>query len=221
MQEAISGKQLNGAVRAHRIYEPEDGKRCNALVPDIRNGKKTALRLPGMWQRQSEFKKNLVLYEWATIVGELMRNAPDGKPYYPAAIYFEFENNGGAPVTDAPAVSRDVGLSYYTSLGSPKDYLRVPITAVTLTSTDETLFPGGNRLTFFAQTAGTAGVKNSLPFDAPSQSRVFGFALAATPDFGDSAQDKIFSRFYYSDTGDQLVKLTGSQIGVEWRIDLN
>lgn len=189
----------------------EPGQRRPRLVP---------LTLPGTWHFSRNFARNIILYEWATITGELLRNAPDRKPYHPAALYVEYENNGGADVSP-PTVARTEGGSYYEDLlSSPnRDYLRVPLTAATLTSTDEEKFPFGNRVTFFAQTSGVLGV-HGKEFSAAQQSRVYGAALIATPDFGDATQDLVFSRFYYGDADDQLVKLVGSQIGIEWRVNL-
>jgi hypothetical protein len=88
-----------------------------------------------------------------------------------------------------------------------------------LTSTDEDRFPFGNCVTTFAQTSGVTGV-NGKPFSAAQQSRVYGAALVAFPDFGDATQDLVFSRFYYSTASKQLVKLAGSEIGIEWRVNL-
>lgn len=160
------------------------------------------------------------MYDWATATGELLRNAPDRKNYHLGAMYLEFENNSGAAVV-APSFTRSGGISYYNDLISHAtiDYLRVPLTAVTLTSTDSTKFPGGNRITAFAQTQGVTGV-HGKPFNATQQSRVFGMALVVTPEFSDATQDLVFSRYYFDDTDDQLIKLVGSQIGVEWRLDL-
>jgi hypothetical protein len=189
----------------------EPGQRRPRLVPTI---------LPGTWHSSKDFERNLILYEWATVVGELLRNAPDRKPYYFGGMYIEFENNGGAAVSP-PTATRDEGGSYYEDLlvHATRDYLRVPLTALTLTSTDEDKFPFGNRVTAFAQTAGVAGVHGKT-FSAAQQSRIFGAALVAFPDFADATQDLVFSRFYYSSSDNQMVKLVGSEVGVEWRVNL-
>lgn len=206
-----------GEVRAHRV---SDRQLVSTYVPNLLNGKLTKQRLLGCWSPQCDFQPNLVLYEWASIVGELLRNAPNRKLYHIGGMYLEFENNSGAAVSP-PTPVRDEGGSYYESLLThpTRDYLRLPATAVTLTSTNESLFPFGNRVTAFAQSEGVAGV-HGKEFSAAQQSRVYGVALAAYPDFSDATQDLLLSRFYYSDTDDQLVKLTGSQIGVEWRLNL-
>ena len=186
--------------------------------PGEKRPRLVAETLPGDWRYSKPFEPNLVLYEWAAIVGEMLRNAPDRKPYHPAALYIEFQNAAGAAVSP-PTVVRDEGGNYYEELlTSPdRDYLRVPMTAATLTSSDEDKYPLGNRVTYFAQTSGVTGVHGKT-FSAAQQSRVYGAALVATPDFGDATQDLIFSRFYYSDADNQMVKLVGSQIGIEWRV---
>ena len=117
------------------------------------------------------------------------------------------------------AFDRDGGADYYAGLAvsATRDYLRVPMTAIDFTSTDETNFPGGNKLTFFGRSDGVVGV-NGKAFTSAAQSRVYGGALVTYPDFGDATQDLFFSRFYWSDTSKQIVKATGSQVGLEWPI---
>ena len=158
---------------------------------------------------------NDTLYGWATVVGQLLTGAPDGKPYKIGAMYFEFENNGGAAVT-APSFTRSDGLSYYSGLSvhATRDYLRVPLIAATLASSDESLFPGGNVTTYYAQTAGTVGVHGKA-FNSGVQSRVFGAALVSTPEFSDASQDIVYSRLYFP-TAEQLIKLAGSQLSISW-----
>lgn len=212
-----------GEMRCCQITKPKTVSTRVANLQRVPGQKRPRLvseTLPGWWDFQRDFDRNLILYEWATVVGELLRNAPDRKPYYPAALYVEFENNGGVAVSP-PVASRDEGGSYYEDLlaHATRDYLRVPLTVTTLTSTDEDKFPFGNRVTFFGQTSGVAGV-HGKEFSASQQSRVYGAALVATPDFADATQDLVFSRFYYSNSDNQMVKLVGSQIGIEWRVNL-
>ncbi len=158
---------------------------------------------------------NDILYGWASVVGQLLTGAPDGKPYKIGAMYIEFENNGGVAVS-APSFTRADGLDYYSglSVSSVRDYLRVPLIAATLSSSDETNFPGGNVTTFYAQTAGTAGVHGKA-FNDSVQSRVYGAALVATPEFSDASQDIVYSRLYFP-SAEQLIKLIGSQLAVSW-----
>jgi hypothetical protein len=160
------------------------------------------------------------MYDWATVAGELLRGAPDSKPYKIGGMFFEFENNSGAAVSP-PSFDRNDGMSYYNGLlTSPnRDYLRVPLVASSLNSSDVALFPGGNQLGFFAQTEGVTGVHGKT-FSSAVQSRIFGGALVTFPDFGDATQDLVFSRFYFTETDEQLIKLVGSQIGFSWSVTL-
>ena len=177
---------------------------------------RTGLILPGTWEWGRLRQSNLVLYSWAKIVAELLR----GNEYPLNYVYIEFENNGGAAVT-APAYDRSGGREYYDGLDvdATRDYLRVPLTATALTSSDEELFPDGNLLTVYAQTAGTAGVHGKAFSDGVS-SRVFGGAVVSAPVASDPTQDVIFSRFYFV-SASQLIKQAGSQITMNWALTLN
>lgn len=203
-----------GEVRGH--YVTDTG--CFA-VPNIQNGRASRLSLPG-WRPVTQFRHNLIAYDWGAILGELLRGAPDAKNYSFGGMYLEFENNGGAAVTP-PSPSRGGNHDYYASLASSatRDYLRVPVVARTLDSTDELLYPRGNRISVFAQSSGSVGV-HGKPFSVAASSRVYGGSLVAFPDIEDASQDLIFSRFYYENADDQLIKLLGAEIGIEWRIKL-
>lgn len=176
--------------------------------------------LPGGWHSPTDWQPNLMPKSYAGAICELLRRAPDGKQYGIAAMYLEFENNGGAAVSP-PSLDRDTGgdLTYFDSLGdsATRDFLRVPLSGVLLDSSDETLFPRGNRLTYFAQTSGIAGV-HGKPFSAAQQSRVYGGCLVATPEPADRSQDIIVHRFYFTDAAKQLIKLDNQQIGLEWPV---
>ena len=203
---------VSGSVRGHLVY-PMPVRAFDPLTAKRR-------RQQRWWVPQGDFEHNEVMYDWATIVGELLRGAPDGKPYKLGGMYIEFENNGGAPVYP-PSFDRDDGVAYYNGLSASatRDYLRVPMTVIDLDTTDVSNFPGGNRVTCFARTDGVTGVHGKTFSNAVS-SRVFGAALVAFPAFGDATQDLVFSRFYWSNTDNQIVKATGSQIGLEWPITL-
>lgn len=173
------------------------------------------------WQKICNFKHNEVLYEWGAIVGNLLLRK--GLNYGIAGMYIEFENVA-SPETEVTVPdfdrSTESGVEYYNglSVSSDRDYLRVPLIAGTLASDDEELYPNGNLVTFFAQTAGTEGVHGKA-FANGSNSKVFGAALAAFPAVGDPTQDLIFSRFYF-DPSEQITKLASSQIGLEWALSL-
>lgn len=178
-------------------------------------------RIYELGREKPPFQRNLVLYDWGTIAAELFRNSPDGKPRHVSAMYIEFENNGGAAVS-TPTPTRDGGKAYYDSLSghASRDYLRVPLVANALDASDADLFPGGNRVTFFAQAQGAAGVHGKA-FSAAQQSRVYGAALVATPSYGDASQDLVCSRIYFAASASQLIKAASTQIGVDWRVTFN
>jgi hypothetical protein len=92
---------------------------------------------PERWVFNRPFSKNIFLYDSATIVAQLLRNDPAGKQWHLGTMYIEFENNGGAIVA-VPTPSRDEGKSYFDglALSSTRDYLRVPVIATKLESTD-------------------------------------------------------------------------------------
>lgn len=208
--------KASGSVYAYRVL-PE-----NTTAYDyVNSGETKRYVLPGTWLPQGGRTPNLVLYSAASIAGELLRGAPDGKPYRLAAAYIEFENNSGTPVSPPANTDRSAGLSYYAALQShaTRDYLRVPLTAAILDSTDEVKYPRGNRVTCFAETSGTAGVHGKA-FSSETQSRVYGGALVATPVYANASQDLVYSRFYFADTDSQLVQFSGSQIAVRWPIVL-
>lgn len=171
-----------------------------------------------LWVPASAWKRNLVLYDWGTIAAKLLLGDADFKL---GALYVEFANvaSPGDPVDD-PSYDRSGAAAYYAGLDSDptKDYLRVPIYATGLESSDEDLFPQGNVLRIYARTSGTVGV-HGKPFSAGDNSTVFGAALVATPDFADSEQDLVFSR-WYAEVADQMVKESNSQVAVEWELTL-
>lgn len=210
------GHYAAGEVFTYMVGDPPPAN-GRMVVHDITGRKIT---LPGWWPAAYDAQPNTIMYGWATLVAKLLQNAGslDGKSYHVGGMYIEYEVNGGA-VVSPPAFDRSGGISYYQGLSSSatRDYLRVPLTAAVLSSTDETRYPDGNQITFFAQTQGTVGV-NGLAFNDSVQSRVYGGALVAFPDSSDSSQDVVMSRFYYSNSDNQLIKAAGSQIGLEWPV---
>jgi len=173
-----------------------------------------------LWIPHGPGNSNTLLYDWATIVSELLRGTPDGLQYRISAFYIEFENNGGAEVTP-PVITRDGGISYYDSLLTDpnRDYQRVPIVGALMESTDLLLFPRGNKVTYSTQTSTetTAGV-HGKPFSDALSSRVYGGALVATPRFSDATLDLVFARFYFDDPDEQMIKLPGRQLGIKWPV---
>jgi len=157
-------------------------------------------------------------YDWGAIVGQLLRGAPDGRPYKLAAMYVEFENNGGIAVTP-PTIDRADGLQYYADLSGSahRDYIRVPMSYMQFDSTDPTLFPLGNRITCYAHTDGNVGV-HGKPFTSGASSRIYGGALVACPDYDTPASDIVMARLYWTASGDQIIKPVGRHVGLEWPV---
>ena len=174
---------------------------------------------PDQWPFRKPFSRNTFLYGSATILAELLRHDPSGRDWRIRTAYIEFENNGGAAVS-TPTVARDEGLTYFNDLADSltRDYLRVPVVATKLESSDEELYPGGNELTFFFETVGVEGV-HGKEFSSAQQSRVYGAALVASPSDSDESQDVVFSRVYYG-ASDQFIKASTTQIGLEYRLPL-
>ena len=181
----------------------------------------TGCRVPGEWTPKTRFRSNAVLYDWATIVGRLLTAGDNSMRI--AGMYLEYQNVGGPAVpVSAPSFSRYDGISYYQSLASSSnsDFLRVPLVSTSLVSSNTSMFPQGNVASFFAQTvAGNGTGVNGKPFNDTAISKVYGGALVAMPAANDWSQDLIFSRFYF-DTGSQQVKLSTSQLGLQWTLTL-
>lgn len=176
---------------------------------------------PRLWRLVTPWVPNLALKQWATIVGTLLL---EGRINYRiGAMYIEFANVASpgdtvaAPTFDRTPAS---AISYYNGLStsSNKDYLRVPITAGILDTTDVANCPTGDTPSWFAMTQGVEGV-HGKPFSNVNNSTVYGAALVATVDEADPTQDLVFSRFYLP-TNQQLLKLATSQIGLQWQVPL-
>lgn len=207
-----------GFVRIHHVSECLAVKSADALAKKLRWRTE---ELPNGWMPKTGWTHNDVLYEWGAIVGPLLLR--QGLNYGVSGMYIEFENTAspGDPV-DVPTVSRDAdqGVDYYNALvdSADRDYLRIPLIAGSLRSTDVVKFPIGNAPTFFAMTSGVEGV-HGKPFSYASNSVVFGGALVAFVDDSDPTQDLVFSRFYL-EVALQQAKLDTSQIGFEWQLRL-
>lgn len=167
-------------------------------------------------------QNNLVMYTWANAV---IQAAFIGDMRYKInAMYLEYYNvTNPSDTVSVPTYARSDGISYYSSLASPGDFLRVPLSSapsVTIQSGYESYFtaPLGNVASFFAQSSGTTGIKGRA-FANANNSKVFGVALVATPSWADYTQDVIFARSYFT-TGNQQLKSSGAQIGVTWTIPL-
>ena len=168
-------------------------------------------------------KPNQIQYSWGFIAAQCIGKG--NRNYRINSMYVEYENvaSPGDAVT-IPSYGRDEGREYYQdlALSANRDFLRVPLIiepTIGIESGFEDYFTDGvdgNKLTFFTQTQGTAGF-HSKPFNDGVNSKIFGVALVATPEFGDPTKDVVFSRTYF-DTADQTLKLASSQVGITWDI---
>ncbi len=186
--------------------------RLHDRLPRPRGRVRFGYSMGGVLLPATGWHKNLVLYDWATIVGNLLTLGSSA--YKIGGMYLEFENvaSPGDPVSP-PTVTRADGLSYYSGLeGSPdRDYLRVPLLSALL---------DGDQMTFVAQSQGTEGV-NGVAFGAASNSKLFGAALVAMPDEDDPTQDIVFSRFY-AEEADQIEKPdSAAQLTATWGLQLS
>lgn len=170
----------------------------------------------GVCRPVTNFKKNTIVYSWSDILSQLLAN---GNPKYRiSGMYLEFANvDNPGDIATVPTYDRTRDIDYYTSLADSDslDYLRVPITAVTIADKEELT---NNLLTFFAMSSGVVGI-HGKPFSAANNSVVYGGALVAMPEAGDATQDVIFSTMYLA-TDEQQAKDTNKQIGLEWQLEI-
>lgn len=171
---------------------------------------------------------NQIQYTWGFIAANCFgrRRQPDRPDYSISALYVEYENQNDPEeaVSIASSFSRGLGVSYYNDLISStnRDFLRVPLTiepAIGVATGYEEHLPvdqQGNKLTFFAQTAGVVGALGRA-FSHTANSKVFAASLVAAPVFGDRTKDVIFARTVFS-VGNQVTKEASSQIGITWDI---
>ncbi len=204
MREIIvpSKNLVQGRVRLHRL---------DVSLPALPHGIRPPWPTPGRTWDHNEW-----LYEWGSILGPLLQEGD--QTYRVSGMYLEYENVGDPDdVVTPPTVTRDAGRNYYNELISDpvRDYLRVPIIATTRDLLGAEIYSSaGTRLRWFAQSSGVVGTHGKEFSDAVN-SKVIGGALVAMVSEGDATQDIILSRFYAS-SGNQMVKLSNGQIGVEW-----
>lgn len=156
---------------------------------------------------------NIIPFQGADIMAKLLSG---DLTWAVGAMFFEFENTAGTPTVPSPA--RGENISYYLSdlaLEADKDYMRVPLVIPPGISSSDSAKYDGNQVTFFAITSGVQGVHGKT-FDHTVDSKVYGVALAATPDPDQYTQDRLFSRSY--DGFDPVPKEDGYQIGAQYVI---
>ena len=189
--DLVGPQNVRGRVRAHEVSDN------------------------GVWTPKTEFKSNLLLNQWATIVAKLLTTG-DAR-YRIGGMYLEFSNTAspGDPVSP-PAFDRSRDINYYNDLAgsSNRDYLRVPMTGNQLL-TDGADFKD-NEIVFFARSSGTTGVHGKA-FSDSVNSTIFGASLVAYVDNNDATRDLLLSSMYLK-VADQQQKLSTSQIGLEWQL---
>jgi hypothetical protein len=170
---------------------------------------------------------NQIQYSWGYLAAKQLgyKRQADRLDYNISALYIEFENQA-APELDISVApfARDIDIGYYNSLvdSSSRDFLRIPLSiepALSVSAGYEGNLPinqQGNQLTFFVQTAGTAGVYGKT-FSHLVNSKVFSAALVAAPVFSDRTKDVIFARTIFAPSN-QVTKEPSSQIGITWDV---
>lgn len=214
MRDAIKPQMARGEVRGHHVPDT-----FHAIVQSMLRETIPDSHRPPRWQARTNWNHNDILYEWGALVGRLLLR--QGLNYGIGGMYIEYANvaSPGDPVS-VPTVTRDAdqGVDYYNDLSDSADldYLRVPLIAGTIDSSDAVKFPKSNQLTFFAQTSGVEGV-HGKPFSDANNSVAYGGALVAFVDDSDYTQDLVLSRFYF-EVDEQMAKLATGQIGYEWKL---
>jgi hypothetical protein len=156
---------------------------------------------------------NIIPFQGADILAKALSGDVDFKL---GAMFFEFENTAGTPTPPDPA--RSEGIDYYLDdlpLTANRDYVRIPLVIPAgFTSSDDDNYDH-NQATFFAITSGNQGVHGES-FSQSSNSKVYGVALAATPEPTQYTSDRLFSRSYSG--FDPVPKEDGYQIGAQYLI---
>lgn len=225
--DRIQTPQVRGRIGLWKIHEPgrEGRKRCRA---ELLNGLDASLKFdwgPGGPRvvEPISFKSNQIQYEWGAIAAQCIGKG--NRNYRINALYIEFENViNPSDVVTVPTWGRDEGRDYYQDLAvsASRDFLRVPLsfepTIGIEAGFEDSFIAGvtGNKLTFYTQTQGTSGFHGKA-FTNAANSKVFGAALIATPEFADPTKDLIFARTYF-DGPDQTVKELSSQVGITWEM---
>ena len=207
-------------MAADKITAANSGVRGHITL--WRVDEKTGLRLPVGSQ------PNQIQYTWGFVAANCFgrRRQPDRPDYSISALYIEYENQADAeePVSVESSFPRDKGVTYYNDFAgsTSRDFIRIPITiepTIGVSAGYEANLPvdqQGNKLTFFAQTAGVVGVFGRQ-FSHTVNSKVFAAALVAAPAFNDRTKDVVFARTVFSEAN-QVTKEASSQIGITWDI---
>ena len=208
---------------------PTDKLNCNnscgvkGVVTVWRVDEATGLKVP------VGTKNNQIQVSWGHIAARQLgfRRQSDRDDYYISGMYIEYENQADPDVAViTTSFDRTLGRAYYSTLETSaiRGYMRVPMRlepamSVEVGSEGEAvLLEEGlsNKLTFFAQTAGSAETFGA-GFSHTLNSKAYAAALIAMPKPGDRASDIIFARLNFS-VDNQVSKEASSQIGLSWDV---
>jgi hypothetical protein len=163
--------------------------------------------------------------EWVDTWGAIAARAIalGDRTYKLSAMYVEFENvaSPGDAVT-VPTIDPADGIDYYLDLASSptRDFLRIPLDVSPVLSVvdgyDSIPDDEGNQVQLFATTQGVTGA-NGKTFSNGANSKIFGVALVATPEWGDRTRDIVFARSYF-EVADQQLKQPSSQHTLSYRL---
>ena len=156
-------------------------------------------------------KKNLVLYGAADVMARLVSGDNN---YAISHMYYSYTNTNSIP--PIPAINREDGLQYFTTLSGTNDWLRIPIlTSAKIDRYNEFNSPSpnnvytGNMATFVATSASHPSQTGERNLASPNNnyfsssgvngpSKITGVALAVSPDPYNKYKDIVFSRLALS-----------------------
>jgi hypothetical protein len=165
--------------------------------------------------------RNRLMADWAVVACSMFG---DGNANYRLrGFYVEFANlddpddTVSVPVDDA--IDATEGQSYYEGLSSSPnhDFLRVPISVSPEKFLESDATSWGvpfNGLRFQASTDGVVGV-HGKPFDLGHNSKIYGLALVAAPDWEDRTLDRVYAKVYY-EAAQQLLALAVGQVSLRY-----
>lgn len=156
-------------------------------------------------------KKNLILYGAADVMAKLVSGDSN---YAISHMYYNYTNTNSTPAI--PAINREDGLQYFTTLAGTNDWLRIPIlTSAKIDKYNEFTSPApnnvyaGNMATFVATSASHPSQTGERNLSSPNDnyfassgvngpSKITGVALAVSPDPYNKYKDIVFSRLALS-----------------------
>ena len=136
-------------------------------------------------------------------------------PYAARMMYVEYKNvaSPGSTVTPPTGFSVNDGVEYYAGLGliAGVDYLRIPIQGNRLLLVDGYAGKTVNAVNFDAYASAGVGV-HGRPFNAGSNSLIYGVALVASPLPENPSADLILGRKYFTAQDQRICPASGATI---------